>query len=205
MKPVPLLVVLAILVGLPGDVASEEALWGRGVRIGITECGYPWIPSQSQLDLSLPGSVFFRDGLPSRLGLDLWYLTASPLFLPEPFFEVGLLLDCVLREGRVYLLRAGAGSAYSRVLDVVSVPLILRAKAGYFPWRWLAAELTAAGLLYGEGFILDGALALSFRPFGFGLLLSLGAGTSVGYSWTLGASGWSWRLSTGVGYLFKGR
>jgi hypothetical protein len=196
---------IAAFVLLSSSAGSAESPWGTGVRIVLEESATPIIPSQAEVRVSLPGAVFFREGVASRLGLEAWYLAGSPLLLPEPFFEAGVLADIILLERNSSRLQVGLGSAFSMLLGEVSVPLIVRAAGAYYPFRWLAAEAAVSSLLYGEGLMIDGSLEATAHPFRFGLLVSLGAGASIGYSWATQQSGRSWRLTFGLGWLVRGR
>ena len=124
MRVVLVTAILLLLNGFALQADPSSQSWEKPVRIEITETAYPFIPSQSQLSIEWPVQAFLGAPPLSRITFDAWYKTASAYFVPEPFFEIGTIINYSFTEGRSYQFLGGIGTAYSKERDTVSIPFI---------------------------------------------------------------------------------
>jgi hypothetical protein len=136
----------------------------------------------------------------SRITFDAWYKTASAYFVPEPFFEIGTIINYSFTEGRSYQFLGGIGTAYSKEGDTVSIPFISSFQFNFFRTSWFEFESSLQGQIYAEGLIASADLKAFFRPFGRGLIVGVGPGSSFGYNWTTQYLALSFSLSATIAY-----
>jgi len=171
----------------------------QGVRIQIQEFAYPFVPNAGKFVTEVPISLFINDGFLSRTNTRVWYLASSPLFIPDPFYEIGFEAEYSLIYNEKSTLSVGLGTAFSQENKITSVPLINSIRWKWFPQNWLGIQASMENLLYGEGDIIDTHLMANFKPFDFGLLFQIGGTGAIAYGWTEEIFAYSYGLSAGLG------
>ncbi len=194
--------IFLLLFGIFLFAEKDTSISKTAVRLQLQEFAYPLIPDAGKVSVEVPLSLFVDDGIMSRTNARVWYLASSPFFIPDPFFEVGLTGEYVFAKTRTASFAAGVGTAFSMENNIISIPLIISARARWFPLRWLELEASLENLLYGEGDFLDAQAMITFKPFKIGLLFHIGGTGVMAYSWKKDLFGYSYGLSAGFGYLF---
>jgi hypothetical protein len=202
MKKLFILVSLLLLCNFLFAENDTNSISKEGVRLQIQEFAYPFIPDAGKFVVEVPLSLFFDDEILSRTNTRIWYLASSPLFIPDPFFEIGFTEEFTVIQKKNSCLMVGLGSAFSQENQVTSIPLITSIRWKWFPLNWLEFQPSLENLLYGEGDIIDIQLMSTFKPFEYGFLFQIGITGSVAYGWTEQIFAYSYGLSVGLGYLF---
>lgn len=173
-----------------------------GIKISITEYGYPFIPSASQVAVEIPLQLDRGNEKTTEIKVNAWYRALSPYFLPTTFFEVGVAPSInLLKEGK-FKLYMGLGTAYSQTSEAISIPLIFPVEFRYNPVDVLELSLSMQPMIYREGLISEFMLSSSFGPLFNRISIVLGGSANVAYSWEEHYFHYSYGLLFGLGYQF---
>jgi hypothetical protein len=182
--------------------ASSQDNDQTGIKLSITEFGYPFTPSASQLALEMPIQMHRKIGKTTEIKIDAWYRALSPYFIPTTFFEVGVVPSInLLREGK-FKLYLGLGTAYSQTSEAVSIPLIVPMAFRYAPLDVLELKVSIQNMIYGEGVISELILSSIIGPLFESFFIELGGSANVAYSWEEHYFQYSYGLLFGLGYQF---
>lgn len=196
MKFKPLILILLIL-GL-----TKISAQGLDGSVAVKLYGYPVLPSMSEIRLELYANTLASSTSFDPLSLQLWYLAATPYFLPDAFFESGASIHWNFGDIRRPFLSLGVGTAFSLERDTVSIPLILSAEGKYrVLGLWIINPLLR-GLIYGEGYILETQLNNTVPIIKDRVQADLGAQFIYSYSDTAKAFAVSMGMSLGIRFLF---
>ncbi|PKL27809.1 MAG: hypothetical protein CVV46_09290 [Spirochaetae bacterium HGW-Spirochaetae-2] len=172
------------------------------IKLSVTEFGYPFIPSTSQVVIEVPIQMHREVGKITEIKIDAWYRALSPYFLPTTFFEVGVVPSInLLREGK-FKLYLGLGTAYSQTSEAVSIPLIVPLVFRYAPLDVLELKVSIQNMIYGEGVISELILSSIIGPLFENFFIELGGSANIAYSWEEQYFQYSYGLLFGLGCRF---
>ena len=208
MKKVLFLIYLLLLCNFLFAENYNNSISNTGVRLQIQEfvpltmLDVRILPDMGKLVIDTPISLFVKEGILSKTDVRVWYLASSPVFFPDPFYEIGFTAELTLSQKETSCFMVGLGTSFSQENGVTSIPLITSIRWKWYPLNWLEFQPSLENLLYGEGDIIDIQLMVNFKPFSIDLLFQLGLIGSAAYSLDQNLFGYSYGLSTGLGYLF---
>ena len=197
-----LLSCMILLIGASMFSATAQEIEYPGIKVSITEFGYPLIPNASQFDIQIPmWRGLWSDKTP-ELKFDVWYRAISPYFLPDIFFEVGIVPSInLLKEGKSKLF-IGFGTAYSQTSEHISVPAIIPSEYRYATVDFMDFNLTVQNMIYGEGLLSELILSTSFHPVSDTISIEVGGSANVAFSWEEQYVQYSYGILLGLGYRF---
>lgn len=202
MKKILFLIYLLLLCSFLFAKNDTNNISQQVIRLQFQEFAYPFIPDASKILVEVPLSLIDKNAFLSRTNTRIWYLTASPFFVPDPFYEIGFTAEYNLSHKDKSSFSIGMGSAFSQDNGIISIPLIISIRKKWFPLNWMDIQASLENLLYGEGDIMDIHLTSSFKPFNSGLLFQIGGTGTLALGWTQNIIAYSYGLSAGLGYLF---
>ena len=195
-----LCVILLISASLFSSTSQE--IDQLGIKVSITEFGYPLIPTASQLDMQIPIRMDLWSGKTSELKLDVWYRAISPYFLPDVFFEVGIVPSINLLKAGKSKLFIGLGTAFSQTSKHISVPAIIPIEYCYAPFAFIDVNLSLQNMIYGEGLLSELILSTIFHPLSSTISIEVGGSVNVAFSWVEQYVQYSYGILFGLGYRF---
>ncbi|NBK24435.1 MAG: hypothetical protein EOM68_20695 [Spirochaetia bacterium] len=196
------LVCVILLIGASLFSTTAQEFEHPGIKVSITEFGYPLIPNASQVSVQIPIRRELWSGMTTELKFDVWYRAISPYFLPDIFFEVGVVPSInLLKEGKSKLF-IGFGTAYSQTSEHVSIPAIIPIEYCYAPFAFMDVNLSLQNMIYGEGLLSELILSTTFHPVSDAIGIEVGGSANVALSWEEQYVQYSYGLLFGLGYRF---
>ena len=194
-----------LFIGMAVLCHAEE---GQGslqrLELRLTERATPFVPTLSELAVSLPAGLFTGHRLLGRLEAHLHYLAYSVYLWPLPYFETCLSVDYAFVARPKVRVAGGIGTGIADTAGFVSVPFIGELRSGYSPWRWLRVEGLLRAMAFGTGFIGDAQVGALFEPLRrVGVLVGMGAGYSLAVPYTVDDFVGAFQLSATAGYAFS--
>lgn len=172
------------------------------VFISVTEFGYPIIPNASQAKFRIPISLETGSNEFADFEITTWYRAISPYFIPDVFYEVGVVTSYNVLNRLKSDLYFGVGTAFSQNKDSTSIPLIMPIEYRYNPIKYIGLNIAMQTMFYGEGILSELTVATLSFPFSRNMYLKIGCSANAAYSWVEEVFEYSYGLLYGLGYRF---